>query len=141
MRTENDNKSAFSFEDETFLEIMQEELHRDEKNSWIGPLPFRSPRPRLPNNRTQALSRLHSLQRTLNKNPEMKEQFVAFMEKLFENGHSEEAPPLHKNEACWYLPIFGVYHPQKLGQIRVYLTQAHKKVASLLTVSCSQAPT
>ena len=118
-RTENDDKPALSFEDETFLEIMQEELQRDEKNSWIGPLPFRSPRPRLPSNRAHALSRLHSLQRTLNKNSEMKEQFVAFMEKLFENEHAEEAPPVPENAECWYLPIFGVYHPQKPGQIRV----------------------
>ena len=119
VRTENDDKPALSFEDETFLNTMQEEFHQDEQNSWVAPLPFRSPRPRLPNNRAQALSRLHSLQRTLNKNPEMKEHFVAFMEKLFENRHAEEAPPLRENEECWYLPIFGVYHPRKPDQIRV----------------------
>ncbi|XP_061663174.1 uncharacterized protein LOC133493623 [Syngnathoides biaculeatus] len=68
-KTEDDNKPALSFEDETFLEIMEAEFKRDEQNSWIAPLPFRTPRPRLPNNRAQALSRLHSLQRTLNKNP------------------------------------------------------------------------
>ncbi|KAK0139185.1 hypothetical protein N1851_024265 [Merluccius polli] len=119
MRTENDDKPALSFEDETFLKVMEKEFHRDEKNSWTAPLPFRSPRPRLPNNRAQALSRLHSLRRTLSKNPEMKEQFVAFMEKLFVNGHAEEAPLLPESAECWYLPIFGVYHPQKPGQIRV----------------------
>jgi hypothetical protein len=31
----------------------------------------------------------------------MKEQFVAFMEKLFENGHAEEAPPVPENAECW----------------------------------------
>ncbi|KAL6457466.1 hypothetical protein MHYP_G00344290 [Metynnis hypsauchen] len=77
------------------------------------------PRPRLPNNRAQALSRLHSLRRSLNRNPEMKEQFISFMEKLFENRHAEEAAPLHENAESWYLPIFGVYHPQKPGKIRV----------------------
>ena len=119
MRTANDNKHALSFEDETFLNAMHTEFKRDEQNSWIAPLPFRSPRPRLPNNRAQALSRLHSLRRTLNKKPEMKEQFVSFMEKLFANKHAEQAAPLHENAECWYLPIFGVYHPQKPGQIRV----------------------
>lgn len=24
-----------------------------------------------------------------------------------------------EDEECWYLPFFGVYHPQKLGQILV----------------------
>ncbi|KAK0137151.1 hypothetical protein N1851_026658 [Merluccius polli] len=41
------------------------------------------------------------------------------MEKLFVNGHAEEAPLLPESAECWYLPIFGVYHPQKPGQIRV----------------------
>ncbi len=49
----------------------------------------------------------------------MKEQFSVFMEKLFQNHHAERAPPIHEDEECWYLPIFGVYHPQKPGQIRV----------------------
>ncbi len=31
----------------------------------------------------------------------------------------KEHHPIHEDEECWYLPIFGVYHPQKPGQIRV----------------------
>lgn len=80
---------------------MRAEFGRDVKNNWTAPLPFRSPRPRLPNNRGQALSCLRSLQRALNKSPEMKEQFVSFMEELFENKHAEEAPPLKEKEECW----------------------------------------
>ena len=49
----------------------------------------------------------------------MKQQFFSFMEKLFENKHAEKAPPVHEKQECWYLPFFGVYHPQKPGQIRV----------------------
>ena len=48
----------------------------------------------------------------------MKDHFVPFMEKIFENGHAEEAPPLKEEEERWYLPTFGVYHPKKPGQIR-----------------------
>lgn len=118
-RTAHDNKNAMSFEDETFLKIMEQEVHQDELNNWVAPLPFKSPRPMLPNNREQALSRLSSLRRTLNKNCEMKEQFSAFMDKLFENKHAEKASPVREEDECWYLPTFGVYHPQKPGQIRV----------------------
>ncbi|XP_035995613.1 uncharacterized protein LOC110368714 isoform X1 [Fundulus heteroclitus] len=118
-RTENDNQRALSFEDETFLKIMEKEVHQDESNNWIAPLPFKSPRLPLPNNRDQALSRLNSLRRNLNNKPQMKEQFSEFMDKLFENHHAEIAPPIIDNTECWYLPIFGVYHPQKPGQIRV----------------------
>ncbi|KAK7889072.1 hypothetical protein WMY93_024632 [Mugilogobius chulae] len=79
----------------------------------------KSPRPPLPNNRDQAMTRLSSLQRTLERKPKMKEQFVAFMQKVFDNNHAELAPPLPEESECWYLPSFGVYHPRKPEQIRV----------------------
>nr|XP_055046841.1 uncharacterized protein LOC129432444 [Misgurnus anguillicaudatus] len=117
--TKDDDKLAPSMEDLVFLKIMQKEVYQDESNSWVAPLPFRSPRQRLPNNRQQASNRLQSLTRTLKKHPRMKDHFLEFMTKMFENRHAEPAPPLSKNEECWYLPIFGVYHPQKPDQIRV----------------------
>lgn len=49
----------------------------------------------------------------------MKEHFVDFMQKIFDNEQAEPAPPLKPGEECWFLPIFGVYHPQKPGKIRV----------------------
>lgn len=118
-RTESDNKCAMSFEDETFLKIMEKEVQQDENNNWVAPLPFRSPRLPLPKNRNQAVSRLSSLRRNLTKNPQMQKQFLEFMEKLFENEHAEIAPTIDNKNECWYLPIFGVYHPQKPEQIRV----------------------
>ncbi|XP_030582792.1 uncharacterized protein LOC115778696 [Archocentrus centrarchus] len=118
-RTIEDNQVAPSVEDKLFLHIMNEEFSKDESNSWVAPLPFRSPRQRLPNNREQALKRLMSLRHTLKKKPEMRDHYVQFMEKIFSNGHAEPAPTLEHGDECWYLPSFGVYHPQKPGQIRV----------------------
>ncbi|KAK0132197.1 hypothetical protein N1851_032987 [Merluccius polli] len=98
---------------------MDKEMFMDNNNSWVAPLPFRTQRPRLPNNREQALARFTSLCRTLEREPEMKSHFLAFMQKIFDQDHAELAPPLHDGEECWYLPSFGVYHPRKPGQIRV----------------------
>lgn len=98
---------------------MEKEVQQDEKNNWVAPLPFKSPRPLVPNNRAQALSRLNSLRRTLTRNSEMKQQFSSFMEKLFENEHAEVAPLLDDAQDRWYLPFFGVYHPHKPGKIQV----------------------
>jgi hypothetical protein len=39
------------------------------------------------------------------------------MEKMFFNGHAEEAPPVAEGEECWFLPICGVYHPKKPGSL------------------------
>nr|XP_054596974.1 uncharacterized protein LOC129163443 [Nothobranchius furzeri] len=118
-QTKNDNKLAPSMEDLSFLKIMDDEFKQDENKSWVAPLPFRRPRKILPNNRQYAVSRLKSLQRTLKKNPEMQSHFIDFMQKMLDNGHAEVAPPVQENKEYWYLPFFGVYHPQKPSQIRV----------------------
>lgn len=91
-----------------------------------GRLPFHSPRGRLPNNKGLAASRLNSLCRTLNKRPEMKRHFMDFMQGLFDRGQAEPAPPLKEEEECWYLPFFGVYHPEKPGNIRVVFDSSAK---------------
>ncbi|KAK7930587.1 hypothetical protein WMY93_006982 [Mugilogobius chulae] len=116
--TPEDNKPAMSIEDKMFLELMDKEVYMDNDNHWVAPLPFRNSRPLLPNNREQALKRLAVLKRTLDKKPDMKKQFLEFMEKIFENDQAEIAPELQPDEECWYLPIFGVYHPQKPDKIR-----------------------
>ncbi|XP_023805499.1 uncharacterized protein LOC110017230 [Oryzias latipes] len=118
-QTKNDNKLAPSMEDLLFLKIMDEECTQNETKSWVAPLPFRQPRKILPNNRQYAVSRLKSLQRTLNKNPEMQSHFIDFMQKMLDNGHAELAPPVQESKEYWYLPFFGVYHSQKQSQIRV----------------------
>ncbi|KAM7373874.1 hypothetical protein PAMP_006564 [Pampus punctatissimus] len=118
-QTEHDNKPAPSIEDVHFLKIMDTSVHRDDGNSWVAPLPFKESRQRLPNNREHVVKRFESLQRQFKRRPEMQKQYVAFMEKIIASGHAEVALPLKEDEECWFLPSFGVYHPQKLNQIRV----------------------
>nr|XP_054592946.1 uncharacterized protein LOC129159777 [Nothobranchius furzeri] len=88
-QTDNDNKPAHSIQDTLFLKIMDNAMHRDVDNSWVAPLPFKEPRQQLPNNRQQAATRFSSLKRTLNRKPEMREHYAAFMEKILSNGHAE----------------------------------------------------
>lgn len=118
-QTEHDNKPAPSIQDVMFSKIMDANVHRDETNHWVAPLPFKEVQQRLPNNREYAVKWLESLQRQFKKKPEMEKKYVGFVEKTFNNSHAEVAPPLMEDEECWYLPSFGVYHPQKPDQIRV----------------------
>jgi hypothetical protein len=37
---------------------------------------------------------------------------------LFDSEHIERAPELNPSDECWYLPLFGIYHPQKKDRIR-----------------------
>jgi hypothetical protein len=56
----------------------------------------------------------------------MKEHYFAFMEKILENGHAQPVPlsDLATPKLCWYLPHFGVYHPQKPSKIQVVFDSA-----------------
>ncbi|XP_063758693.1 uncharacterized protein LOC134877201 [Eleginops maclovinus] len=118
-RSKDDNKLALSIEDKAFLAIMDTDVYQNEENSWVAPLPFRAPRRRLPSNRQQALKRLCSLRRTLEKKPETREHYIKFMQKMLDSDQAELAPALDKEKEHWYLPTFGVYHPKKPTQIRV----------------------
>ncbi|MEW8339513.1 MAG: hypothetical protein AB2708_06655, partial [Candidatus Thiodiazotropha taylori] len=118
VKTVDDDKPSLSVQDRDFLQIMETNFHTDASGRWFAPLPFKSPRQRLPNNRELAVKRAQSLDASLRKNPVKKQHFVDFMAKIFQKGHAEVAPPLRPGEECWYLPIFGVYHPQKPDQIR-----------------------
>lgn len=62
-------------EDTIFLEIMDQEMYRDVSNNWVTPLPFRVPRQRLSNNREQVFTRFASLEKTLQRKTEMRDQF------------------------------------------------------------------
>ncbi len=112
-RTENDSKPALSIEDEVFLKTMEREVFQDDSNSWVAPLPFRSPRPVLPNNRDQALSRFSSLRRTLERKPDMKEQFVTFMQKLFDNDHAEPCSSTTRGKRVLVLGSIRSLSPKK----------------------------
>lgn len=117
--TNKDNHLAHSVEDMMIFLKKMEGFFKDDSNSWVAPLPFRTPRRKLPDNRSYAYQRLTSLRRRLDKKPELKAHFVEFMQKMLDNQHAELAPPHNSDKENWYLPIFGVYHPQKPGEIRV----------------------
>ena len=56
----------------------------------------------------------------------MKQHYFDFMQKLLEKGHAEPVPKteLSPSTPRWYLPHFGVYHPQKPDKIRVVFDSA-----------------
>ncbi len=115
----DNHRLAPSMEDLEFLKIMEAECYQDSSKSWVAPLPFRLPRQRMPNNRKQVLDCFVSLQRSLEKRLKMTVDFLEFMEKMFEKAHAEVAPPVQPGQECWYLPLFGVYHPRKPDRFRV----------------------
>ncbi|XP_062583176.1 uncharacterized protein LOC134244932 [Saccostrea cucullata] len=137
-RSDDDEKPGLYVNDKKFLEIVSSQFQRDKEGFWTSPLPFKPNRQKLQNNYDTAMKRAKSLDRSLEKNPLKKEQFLAFMEKMFQRGHAERAPPRAEGDECWFLPIFGVYHPRKKDQVRVVFDSAVKhNGVSLNDVLCS----
>ncbi|XP_061180594.1 uncharacterized protein LOC133189205 [Saccostrea echinata] len=114
----DDDQVGLSVDDRQFLQIMEEGFEKDSSGKWKAPLPFRKPRPVLENNRLQALKRAHMLDASLERNSVKKEHLVTFMRGLIDSGAMEVAPPLPAGKECFYLPLFGVYHPRKPDKIR-----------------------
>lgn len=134
-RNKDDNKVGLSIEDKQFIQVMEKSLHKDADGNWVAPLPFREDRPPLPNNRLQTLNRAKNLHSSLSKDPVKLQHMVTFMQRVFDSKHAEVAPPLASNEECWHLPIFGVYHPPKPGQIRaIFDSSAQSQGLSLNSV-------
>ena len=135
--TPEDNEISMSREDRQFIRIMEKGIHKNEYGNWEMPLPFRSQEVIMPNNREQAMNRLHGLLRSFKRRPQMKKDYLEFLGKVIERGHAVPVPqdeirkrPLGNSRyeetassdgdgKVWYLPHFGVYHPKKPNQIRV----------------------
>ena len=121
--TPEDNEASMSWDDRRFLEIMENAIHKNSSGNWEMPLPFRSPEIWMPNNRGQALDRLRSLQRTFRKKPQMEKDYVEFLGKMIERGHTVPVPSEEVKTPddgnVWYLPHFAVYGAKKPDQIRV----------------------
>lgn len=118
VRTKDDDIPGMSIENKHFLNIMNDEYYKGQDGHWVTP--------RLPNNRFNAMNRARNLTLGLRKDPVKKEHFLTFMDELLESKHAEIAPALAPNEECWYLPLFGVYHPKKKDQIRCVFDSSAK---------------
>ena len=140
--TNDDNRPGMSVEDRKFIQNMNSSLARNKSGSWEALLPVREKFNKLPNNQEDAVKRLRSTRRTLDKKPLMKQHYFDFMQKLLEKGHAEPAPKaeLSSSSPRWYLPHFGVYHPQKPDKIRVVFDSAAETKGTSLNKALLSGP-
>ncbi|KAL2089185.1 hypothetical protein ACEWY4_016084 [Coilia grayii] len=108
----SEEKTEMSIEDKMFLEI----ANVLENGHYSLRLPFRKPNVLMPSNRQIAEQRLHSLKKKMKKDEQFKQEYVAFLNDIFENNYAEEIPEeeiAQPSGKVWYLPHHGVYHPKK----------------------------
>ena len=120
---------ADTFADDT-TEMSQEErrfMQNAEKiqfkfGHYEIPLPFKNPEALVPNNKSQALSRVGWLKKRLEKDSKLSDDYRAFMSDLLAKGYARKVPPVQASPddgKAWYIPHHGVYHPHKPDKIRV----------------------
>lgn len=80
-QAKNDHQVSLSIQENAFMKIMKEGMKKDANNRWTTPLPYKSPHQRLPNNRPQAMNQFKSLICNFNRKPEMRDNFITFIEK------------------------------------------------------------
>lgn len=86
------------------------------------PMPFREENVQLPNNRSQAVQRLHSLKKRLQADVKYRTDYTNFMSQIIERGYARkmESKELATEEGkVWYPPHNGVCHPQTTSNIRL----------------------
>jgi hypothetical protein len=87
--TPDDNKQGMSTEDRVFLEEMDKEFKKNMEGNWEAPLPFKSQRPGLPNNRALALNRAKRFDADLRRDPVKHRHFLELIQKLFDHKHGD----------------------------------------------------
>jgi len=134
------NLQGLSSEDRRFLSIAEEGIRHLENGHYELPLPIKKPDIQLPNNQELAVRRLNQLKRKLMSDERYRQDYLAFMDKMFKQGYAERIPetqgtvkslPSEQSKELdapssasgvhnvWYIPHHGVYHPKKLDKIGV----------------------
>ena len=112
------------------------------------PLPFKSDRPILPNNRCSIPKRSLNTLNHVRRNAQELNKSLKFVSNNIKNGYMEQVPmsdPPPEDGKAWWLPVFPVHHPKKenihlvLTTLRstweLSLIQFYSKVQTGITVS------
>ena len=73
----------------------------------------------MPNSYENALKRLHSTEKKIDRDPQLKQKYEEQMGALIEKGYAERAPTDRDSNRTWYLPHFPVLNVNKPGKVRV----------------------
>lgn len=87
---------------------------------WDVGLLWKDDHIKLPNNRQSAITRLHSLERKMDRDAEYAKKYCAQVDHLVASGYATKLTSEdNKNFRSWYLPHFGVINLKKNDKIRL----------------------
>jgi hypothetical protein len=109
-------------EDKMFINKVKKGIHQREDGHYEIPLPFKDDEVKLPNNKSQALSRLSKLKQRFLRDKKYQTDYLTFMNGMIASNYAELIPQEEMeldDGRIWYLPHHGVYHHRKPDNIRV----------------------
>lgn len=111
---------AMSLSDKYALARMEDSLRKMEHRYEVA-LPWRTDRPRLPDNRQLAQIRLEALKRRLSRDPHLRTAYTMVLNDYLSKGYAERIPEdeVATKGEVWYIPHHAVCHPRKPGKVRV----------------------
>ncbi len=135
-----ESKKTMSVEDQRALQKMEDTIKIVNGHYMVG-LPWKHDEPRLPNNKSLALSRLQSVKRKLLRDEKYAEMYKAQVSEYIDRGYAIEAPPISDSSLVNYLSHHGVSHPQKPNKVRVVFDPAALFQGTSLNAQLLQGPT
>ncbi|XP_072936129.1 uncharacterized protein [Epargyreus clarus] len=111
--------------DERALKILKESTRQLPDGRYESGLLWKSEGERLPNNYTQARNRLLGVERKLDRDATLNEEYSKQLGNLLTSAYAKEAPENITMGRTFYLPHFAVKHPLK-GKIRIVFDAAAK---------------
>ena len=114
------DKKSLSYNDKQFLDQLSNGIHVRNDNHYEMSLPFKTPKPKMPNNRDLAMARLKQLERKLRHNQRFRSDYTKFIDEIITKGYAEEVPSEDKATEAFYIPHHGIYHckkPEKIMEV------------------------
>ena len=96
----NKDVANMSQEDLKFIEILKNGTGLVVRHYQV-PLPFRKDEINLPKNRSEAEKRFTCLERKLSRSPQLKQDYIKFMNELILKGYARESKSTVEAEKCW----------------------------------------
>ena len=96
----NKDVANMSQEDLKFIEILKNGTGLVVRHYQV-PLPFRKDEINLPKNRSEVEKRFTCLERKLSRSPQLKQDYIKFMNELILKGYARESKSPVEAEKCW----------------------------------------
>lgn len=114
-------------EEEACESLFLETTTRDASGRFIVRLPFKTDPDRLGSSYNSALKRFYNIERRLNRNANLKDQYCKFMSEYLELNHMSPVPATEANNPVFYMPHHCVLKPESTStKLRVVIDGSMK---------------